>query len=182
MTGPRPEGDYVSKATSYEVKYHLVLAERLKDTARASPGLTPGDTAEFLANVERERARLSAAPAQDLDLIIGGKNASRLRRYNSAAWTKEEVDLESCLVADGMGRKPWVRGLKVPEAASVFLSREGEKSRVSLMKSRTQLFLKSFPIIVLAAGAQSRIDDGSHRAVAAWLAGYRTVPGFIGRA
>jgi hypothetical protein len=168
--------------SSYDAKFHLVLADRLKAAARASSELTPEAVVGFQAEVERERARLSDTPAGDLDLIIGGKDARRLRRYNTAAWTLAVVPLESCRVADGMGGKSWVRGLSVPEAATKFLTREGEKGRVWHMKFRTQLFLDSLPIIVVAGAAEYQIDDGSHRAVAAWLAGHQHVTAFLGRA
>jgi hypothetical protein len=170
-----------SHADSALAKFHFVLADRMKGPARAAADVTPESVGRFREQLERERERLADLPPSDIDLIIGGRDASRLRRYNAAKWTKESISLETCHVPDGMGRKSWMRGKTVPEAAAEFVSREGEKSRVWLMKGRVRLFLEPLPIIVLADAKENRIDDGSHRAVAAWLAGHREMVALVGR-
>jgi len=142
--------------------------------------LTDETLSRFLTVLTLERDAILALPDADIDAKIGVPDAVRLRRYNSADWVVESVDLSTCFVHDRMGSRDWLGSVPVPAAASLILAREGEASRVWEMKGKATLFLINLPIIVLGGQTGRRIDDGSHRAVAAWLDGCHELTAFVG--
>ncbi len=155
------------------VKETFVIAERLKDG--------PFDTHEaFLASLERSKREVTSWPDCELDAFIGSQDRVRLDFYNRARWRLDSVNLDTCLIWRRMGGRDWAEGL-VPAVAERFRSLEPEGNPIWRMQKFGELFALQLPIIVSVLNPSTRmIDDGSHRAIAMFLAGLKSTLAWIG--
>jgi hypothetical protein len=156
-----------------EVKRAFVLADWMKAAQRCE------SEREFDVLLASEGARVRSLSEPELDQIIG-KDRHRLERFETFAWiVDEKCDLAKCWVYHRMGGRSWAVGT-VQEVAEKFHRMEPLGSRVWRMKLFAMYFKSQLPLIVLNQQGVLRIDDGSHRAVAMWLAGVTQATAYIG--
>lgn len=156
-----------------DVKRSFVLADWMK-SARSRKNVR-----EFDALLVAEKLRVQALSETELDQIIV-KDEGRLKRFNKYQWKLDEhFDLTTCRVYDRMGNRPWAIGT-VHEVAGIFHRMEPTGSRVWRMMSFVEFFSSSLPLIVVENNGSLQIDDGSHRAVAMYLAGMTQTSAYVG--
>ena len=161
---------FLHEATS-DAKRMFVLADRLKGG--------PFDTMEhFLAAFERYSVKVAALTTAEIDSLVG-VDAQRLCDYNRADWRFDTLDLGECCVWPRMGNRTWAQG-RVTEVAKLFETHEPKDSRVWSMKQFADIYSLRLPVIVLKTRSETRIDDGSHRAIAMALTGIRKVSAWVG--
>lgn len=147
-----------------------------KETDLAQP-----DVEKYRDVLLANRAAVEAMADDAVDTEIGTRDATRLRRNSRAARFFGLISLSDCFVYNRMGSRKWIGNMLVPQAADSIRQKNDSSDRVWRMKELTGLFVPSLPLIVLEAGGEFRIDDGSHRAVAAWLAGIKELSAFVGK-
>lgn len=150
----------------------FLLAEELK---RA-----PADRDAFRMALETERKKLAALSGQDLFKLI---EADRRKRIELGSWVFAIINLERCAVWPGMGGEEWARG-PVAKIAGQFPSKAQPGNRARAIRERIPEVFAEFPLIGIRTRsdhARYRIEDGSHRAVAYYLAGFRQAFAYIAR-
>ena len=105
--------------------------------------------------------------------------------FPDMTWHFGEVPLDQCSVWPGDGERSWFRGL-VPDIAAIYAQKK-RRLRNDKVVRMSELFdsisFDDIPIVVVRTAVVSdgfQIDDGNHRAIAAWLAKRTTLPAFIG--
>lgn len=162
-----------------EAKNAFILADRMKGPGKDTD-LARQDLTKYRDVLLANRADVEAMADESVDVAIGTRDATRLRRYSRAIWSFGAISLSTCFVYNRMGSRKWIDKMLVPEAAESIRQRNDSSDRLWRMKELTQLVVLDLPIIILATGGKVQIDDGSHRAVAAWLAGIKELPAFVG--
>jgi hypothetical protein len=155
-----------------EEKEALILANMLK--------AGPFDPDGFRAKLASERARLAGLPAPTMDQAV--HDAHRRKRYNAASWVFSVIDLGSCSVWPHMGSKLWAKGLVSKVAADIPVQ-AGMEDKLWQVKTTIRLSFADLPLIVFRrkrSASQFRIDDGCHRAVAYFVAGFRQAFAYVG--
>lgn|SRR6185437_1183725 len=138
----------------------------------------PFDPSAYLERLAVERGRLAGLNIGQIE--SGIHDGHRLVRYKGGMWRSMVVQLADCSVWPHMGGRRWATGpvLRVVE----MLPRMGASTdRLLQMARMVSLWISDLPLIVFQRGraaGQFRIDDGCHRAVAAYMAGYRQMPAF----
>jgi len=103
--------------------------------------------------------------------------------YPEMNWTWEIIELEQCLFWPGYGEKEWARG-SVPEVALKVRAPGRDQHQARIMANGwSQLRLLEMPVIAVrldGCRCPFGLDDGNHRAVAAFLNGERRVQGVVG--
>jgi hypothetical protein len=155
-----------------EVKECLLLADALKSGPFESHG--------FRNRVVQEWQRISKLSVAHIDQTI--TDSSRRTRYSNGTWMLTVVDLASCSVWPRMGQRQWATG-PVPCVAQKVWERGGASDKIIEMVRAVRLSFAEVPLIVFRrkqSPQQFRIDDGCHRAVAYYLAGFRQAFAFVG--
>ena len=141
---------------------------------------------DFNSKLEQELINLSSKKITDLV-----NDPYRRKRFEQSIWIRRTIPLEQCWVWPKMGENSLASGM-VPEVAGKLCKNLPPK--LINMIDNPLLFLSNLPIIVFLwppgihnyerndlFPVQYDIDDGSHRAVALWLANYRTADALVGR-
>lgn len=157
---------------SIEVKRAFVLADWMKAAEWCE------SEEEFRTFLASEKSRVFALRESELDQIIEG-DESRLKRLEEPGWTFEEVEVADCFVWERMGGRPWAIGT-VREVGDRFLRMEPTGSRIWKMKFFAPIFSSQLPLIIFCRDGRLAIDDGSHRAVAMYLAGIGKAKAYVG--
>ncbi len=154
----------------------FLLAERLSDRLKKAPTDRDGFRAALVA--EREKLAALSGPAL-LELVPTDRRA----RFEKGAWVLAIVNLDRCSVRPGMGGEDWARG-PVIKIANQFPSRSMPGNPVRVLIERVPDIFADLPLIAIRTRsdhARYRLDDGSHRAVAYYLAGFRQAFAFVER-
>jgi hypothetical protein len=137
------------------------------------------DGTQFRTKLSAERQRIAAIPDDELFRLVA--DGDRQARY-CCNWELQIVDLANCSVWPQLEGRPWASG-PVPRVAQRVLGRNEPNERIVTMATSVRLWFAELPLIVFRrkrSYAQFRIDDGSHRAVASYLAGFRQAFAFVG--
>jgi hypothetical protein len=185
-------------AISYrDVYLGKLSAELIKE--RIGNGLTL-DASTLRSKLAEFRAELTSLSDTDLEIKVG--DSDRVRHYKNAQWVSSEVELARCWVWPAMGGIAWASG-RLSAVAEKFslptLFPLTDEKRVKLDSIAGDLAVISnrLPIIVFVqdgarcpglhpsydgkrGDGEFDIDDGCHRAIAAWQAGHRMLPAFVG--
>lgn len=174
--------------TADRVKRIFVIANRLKV---AGDHLTNREAFERRAiEVSRTVDDLSHA-AVDREIL----DRSRLRRIEAARWSRDEIPLDRCWVWPQADRRPWARG--TVEVVATKISAVDPDNKARKIEPLVDVIVAHVPPIVFAVppGIQAGdyadqagwlvgaydLDDGNHRALAAYLAGRRSIVALVGR-
>ena len=133
----------------------------------------------FELRMEQVKQELSAHSDIKLESLV--QDRARRMRFEKAIWCFETVSLEQCSVWPHMGGKTYATG-SVPQAAERFLKHCEKDYRIfDMVEFAKQRLYDVLPLIVFKrkSGSGYRIDDGSHRAVARYLAGDREAAAFV---
>jgi hypothetical protein len=155
------------------VKECFLLANALKTG--------PFDPDSYRANAASERRRL--AGSSDLHIELGITDLKRRSRYNNGTWLLTVVDLESCSVWPRMGERNWATG-PVRQVAERLKTRGDVTDKLWDMTKFIRQPFSEVPVIVFERRSnprQFRIDDGCHRAIAYYLAGFRQAFALVGK-
>jgi hypothetical protein len=155
------------------VKECFLLANALKTG--------PFDPESYRAKAGLERRRLAEISDTQIDQQV--TDGYRRRRYNHATWLLTVVDLASCSVWNPMGQRNWATG-PVSQVAERLKTLGDSTDRLWDMTQFIQQPFSEVPIIVFERKSncrQFRIDDGCHRAVAYYLAGFRQAFAIVGK-
>lgn len=150
----------------------FLLAEELK---RAPP-----DRDAFRAAVDAERKKLAALAGPDLFKLI---EADRRKRIEQGSWVFAIINLDRCALWPGTGGEEWARG-PVAKIAGQFPSRAKPGNRARAIRERIPEIFAEFPLIGIRTRSDHnryRIEDGSLRAVAYYLAGFRQAFAYVAR-
>jgi hypothetical protein len=143
-------------------------------------GRDPFDPAAFRERLAAERARVESLSAGELDQAV--TDDYRRLRYVGAPWRWSVVELARCSVWKHMGGRLWATG-PVPRVAEAFRSQGKPDDQMHAMVTVPHLTFAELPLIVFrrkSSADQFRIDDGCHRAVAYYLAGFRQAFAYVG--
>lgn len=154
-----------------DVKRSFVLADWMKSARRCK------NEEEFLGLLSSESLRLANLTESEFDQIIA-RDVERLKRFETLTWTIGSVPLGDCYVYPRMGERAWAVG-QVRDVAAKFTRMEQSSSRIWRMKLFATLFSR-LPVIIVRRSAKLEIDDGSHRAIAMFLAGIKDAKAHIG--
>jgi hypothetical protein len=162
------------------VAEYFALANRMK--IFVSNGIS---VYEFNSILEHERNILSS---QTFEELVG--DPDRRVRFAHSIWTRHHINLDLCWVWPEVGGDKKASG-NVPEVAKILSGNLSPK--LLEMTRKPLLYRKKLPLIVFLwppgihnyertrkFAIQYDIDDGSHRAVALWLANYRSADAFVG--
>ena len=155
-----------------EVKACFLLADAMNHG--------PFDPIGYHESLTTNRSRIAQRTEQQLDQEI--RDPERRVRYNGGKWRLAVVELSKCSVWPQMGSRPWARG-PVSRVARELQTYGRSDDRLNSMARVVQLSFADLPLIVFRrkrTAEQFRIDDGCHRAVAYYVAGFRQAFVFIG--
>lgn len=175
----------------------FLLSERLAGFLKQNA--KPSNTA---LSREIERLRDSMLHQSEAELLAQISDQDRRERYRRARWARGEVELNKYWGWPKMGGIQWAAG-KVSEVAAILVVHANEPGRYCTDIKRSEIFRDitehlpvvkaALPILVFDGdgihGPYARLrqgqvaydlDDGCHRAIAAWLAGWSKMPAFIG--
>jgi hypothetical protein len=150
----------------------FLLAEALKKA--------PPDRDAFRTMLEEERKKIAALSFKDL---FGQIDADRRKRLETGQWVFTVVSLERCAVWPGMGGEEWARG-PVHKISGLFPSKAMAGSKTRVIRERIQEVFAEFPLIAIRTRSDHsrlRLEDGSHRAIAYYLAGFRQAFAYVAR-
>ena len=161
------------RSTSAEVVARaFLLAEELKRAPRtAKPSAR---------SWKAQRKKLAALSGTELFKLI---EVDRRKRIELGSWVFTIINLDRCAVWPGMGGEDWARG-PVAKISGQFPSKAQSGNRTRAIRERVQEIFAEFPIIGIRTRSDHtriRIEDGSHRAVAYYLAGFRQVFAYVAR-
>lgn len=154
-----------------EAKRAFVLADWMKSASRCER------QEEFFALLRAEQTRVSELREAELNQIIQ-RDEDRLSHFQTLVWELRTVQLGECHVYPQMGKRAWAVG-SVSEVAPLFKRLEPALSRIWRMKLFAACFTE-LPLIALQKSDKLSLNDGSHRAIAMYLAGIRDVQAFVG--
>ncbi len=176
MAGPRPSKERYAilsfKCTSRAVKEAYVLAEAHK--------LGPFETEGFHEALSHKRPRIAKYTTRQLDDAIG--DSERLERYNAAKWVYTVVSLKNCSVWPTRGAIHWAHG-PIDKVVEKIRGQVDPEDRLWEMIKTTPVTMFRLPLIVfrrLSNLRKYRVDDGTYRGVAYYMAGFRHAPAFVG--
>lgn len=138
------------------------------------------DREKFRAALIEERKKLAAMDAPDVFKQI---EPDRRKRIEMGSWVFAVINLDRCAVWPGMGGEEWARG-PVSRLASQFPSRAMPGNRTRAIRECTQDIFAELPLILIRTRTdynRFRIEDGSHRAIAYYLAGFRQAYAYVAR-
>jgi len=150
-----------------------ILAERLKTA--------PADREKFRAALAEERKKLAGIGGLELLRLV--EDQDRRKRIEKGTWVFAVVNLDRCAVWPGMGGEEWARG-GVSKIAGLFPSKSSPGNRTRAIMERAPDIFAELPLIAIRTRSDHsrlRLDDGSHRAVAYYLAGFRQAFAFVAR-
>jgi hypothetical protein len=163
------------QCTQRQVKEAVYLADKMKDG--------PFDHEGFkmtLAEAENEPRSLSEATIDD---AYFKNHRDRLRRINEGNWTLGIVELADCLTWPHFGGRKRIEAGPVNVTAELVRSQNDSNDRLWEMVKHVHLFFVDLPLVVIRMNKNPTkffIDDGTHRAVTYYLAGFRQALSYIG--
>lgn len=155
-----------------DVKACYLLAEALKHG--------PFDLCGYRDRVASERHRIASLSEDQLDQGI--PDPDRRTRYSGGTWRRSVVELACCSVWPQMGKRQWAAGL-VSRVVEELRVKGGSADELYERAKIVQISFADNPLIVFRrkrTAEQFRIDDGCHRAVAYYLAGFRHAFAYVG--
>src|SRR5262245_38446228 len=158
---------------AFAVARAFLLAEKLKNPP-------PTDREKFRVALAEERRKLAELPDGELLKLI---DADRRARFEKGAWVFAVINLDRCSVRPGMGGEQWARG-PVHKIASQFPSRALPGSPTRGIREFAPELFAELPLVLIRTRSdygRYRIEDGSHRAVAYYLAGFRQAFAYVAR-
>jgi hypothetical protein len=150
----------------------FLLAEALKKA--------PPDRDAFRAMIEEERKKLAALT---ITQVLGLIEPDRRKRIESGTWVFSVINLDRCAVWPRMGGEDWARG-PVAKIAGQFPSKAMPGNKTRPIRERAQEIFGEFPLIAIRTRSdygRYRLEDGSHRAIAYYLAGFRQAFAYVAR-
>jgi hypothetical protein len=150
----------------------FLLAETLRKA--------PPDRDSFRALLEEERKKIAALSIKDLFAQI---DADRRKRFEMGQWVFTIINLERCAVWPGMGGEAWAKG-PVHKISGLFPSKAMPGNKTRAMRERILEIYAEFPLILIRTRSdhsRMRIEDGSHRAIAYFLAGFKQAFAYVAR-
>jgi hypothetical protein len=150
----------------------FLLAEALKKA--------PPDRDAFRGLLEEERKKIAGLSIKELFAQI---DSDRRKRFEMGQWVFTIVSLDRCAVWPGMGGEDWARG-PVSKISGLFPSKAMPGSRTRVIRERILEVYSEFPLILIRTRSDHsrfRIEDGSHRAIAYYLAGMKQAFAFVAR-
>lgn len=163
------------ECTPRQVKEAVALADALK--------AGPFDPDGFREKLAEARNTLRSFSENDIDEKYLKAHQDRLRRIDEGRWTMGMVELAACLTWRHFGGRQWADTRPVNATADLMRQINDPSDRLWEMSKSAHLFFATLPIIVIRMNKNpSRffIDDGAHRAVAYYLAGFREAFAYIG--
>ena len=150
----------------------FLLAEALRKA--------PPDRDAFRALLEEQRKKIAGLSIKELFAQI---DSDRRKRFEMGQWVFTIVNLDRCAVWPGMGGEDWARG---PSARSPASSprRPCPGAGRAVIRERILEVYSEFPLILIRTRSDHsryRIEDGSHRAIAYYLAGMKQAFAFVAR-
>jgi hypothetical protein len=187
----------MQSANTSEVVSSFLVSERLVGFLKDTPNATRIDLSD-----EIQRLKASILHQSEAELLTQITNQDRQTRYRRARWVRGEVELGKCWVWPKMGGVQWAAG-KVPEVAAILSVHANEPGRYCTDIKKAETFrdiaihlpvvAAELPIMVFGGDGIHKpytrlrrgqlaydIDDGCHRAIAAWFAGWSKIPAFVG--
>ena len=172
-------------ATPRDALDAIVLGNLMKSAGAAFSEGDPASVESFSRVLQGTRESIRRMSDRDVKAqVLSCDPASRRPEvFPMMRWTWEFVNLDHCLVWPEMGSRSWARG-SVPEVSSMIES--GAYPNDSLVAFRRKFPIDSYgsmpPIAVRLDGCYRPLglDDGNHRAVAAYLNGVRQVRALVG--
>lgn len=164
-----------SSCTSRHVKEAVALADRLKSG--------PFESDAFKESLNRARNEIALLSEPELDARYFQRQKDRLQRINQGSWILDNVGLEFCITWPQFGSRKWAEAAPVNVTTDTVRQQNDLTDRLWEMSRFANLLRDCLPIVVLRTQEDSTryfIDDGAHRAVAFYLAGFRTAPAYIG--
>lgn len=158
-----------------QVKEAVVLADKLKSG--------PFDPTAFKTNLTEAKTQLRSLSETSIDEAHFKNHRDRLRRINEGNWTLGVVELADCLTWPHFGGRNEIVAGPVNVTAEIVRSRSDPKDRLWEMAKHVHLFFVNLPLVVIRMNKNPTkffIDDGAHRAVAYYLAGFREALAYIG--
>ena len=165
----------LGSCTQRQVKEAVVFADKLKDGPFESDGFR-----KKLAEVRNELRSLSE---RSIDQSHFKDHQDRLRRINEGQWVLGVVELENCLTWPHFGGRKWVEAWPVNVTADSVRNHNDSNDRLWEMVKHVHLYVLNLPLVVIRTNKNPTtfyIDDGAHRAVAYYLAGFREALAYIG--
>jgi hypothetical protein len=161
--------------TQRQVKEAVALADKLKDGPFDLDGFK-----KKLAEVQNELRSLSE---YSIDESHFKDHQNRLRRINEGHWALGVVELENCLTWPQFGGRKWIEAGPVNVTADSVRNHNDPTDRLWEMVKHVHLYVVNLPLVVIRINKNPTtfyIDDGAHRAVAYYLAGFREAFAYIG--
>lgn len=155
-----------------QVKECFLLAETLKTG--------PFDAAGYQNCLTLEQKRIAGLSEEQVNQRI--TDSDRRSRYNNGTWLLTVVDLAACSVWPRMDGRLWATG-PVNRVAERLKTQDDPTNKAWAILKFIQQSFSEVPLIVFRRNSnpcQFRIDDGCHRAVAYYLAGFRQAFAFVG--
>ena len=161
-----------------EVARAHLLADQLKEGPFTPDG--------FRSRIAESQTLLSGY-AKD-KLFSSMTDAQRRKRIESGTWVFTVITLDQCSVWERMGatdknRREWAKG-PVNRVASELQRKADPENKVWAILRNIRMVFAEFPLIIIRSTGEPsrrfRIDDGSHRAVAYYLAGFRHAFAYVG--
>jgi hypothetical protein len=162
------------QCTQRQVKEAVILADKLKDGP-----FDPDGFKKKLAEVQNEIRPLSE---NSIDEKYFKDHQDRLRRINEGHWVPGVVDLENCLTWPHFGGRECATG-PVNVIADSVRNQHNPADRLWEMVKHVHLYFVSLPLVVIRMNKNPTkffIDDGAHRAVSSYLAGFRESFAYVG--
>lgn len=155
-----------------DVAASFLLADQMKKG--------PFDHVKFLERLATIRSGLDATSCEELTAKV--EDSARRKRYLHGDWKLAIVDLDQCHVWPSFGGRAWAKGT-VKSVCQDFERRANRQDKVFKIIRSIELPLALLPLIVIRFNDDDRsfrIDDGSHRAVAYYIAGFRQALAYVG--
>ena len=134
----------------------------------------------FARLLEEERKKIAALSIKDLFAQI---DADRRKRFEMGQWVFTIINLDRCAVWPGMGGEDWarVRSTRSPASSRRRPCRGTGRARFANGSWKCTPSSRSSSFARAAITAGIRIEDGSHRAIAYYLAGFKQAFAYVAR-
>lgn len=163
------------ECTRLQVKEAVYLADKLKDG--------PFDRDGFNKKLTEVKNKLRSLSEIGIEEAHFKDQHDRLRRINEGNWMLGIVGLENCLTWPHFGSWKSVEAGPVDVTAEKVRNHLEPDDRLQEIVTHVHLFFLNLPLVVIRTNkhpAKFFIDDGTHRAVAYYLAGFREALAYIG--
>jgi hypothetical protein len=158
-----------------QVKEAVVLADKLRSG--------PFDVIQFKKKLAEAKLELRSLSEIRIEEAHFKDHQERLQRINEGNWGLGIVELENCLTWPHFGGRQQIEAGPVNLTAELVRHQHDPNDRLWEMVKHVPLFFVNFPLVVIRMNKNPTkffIDDGAHRAVACYLAGFREALAYIG--